>query len=263
MTYDFVVKLLRSHVSALTMTLLTVSCPPPALADFDISVLVDQLYQRDARAKAQGDLPGINTETVERLTPTSSSSAAQSSHSPDTAQRLFDRAAAYDHGQGVQQDFSKAAELYLQAAELGHVEAQMNLGLMYSQGQGVTRNDRKAVKLLAQASKAGNAIAQYSYALMVYEGRGERQNYGKSLKWYRRAAEQGNAKAMNNIGIMTALGHGTQEDNMEAYAWFVLGARAGDIDAKNNRDLTFDVLSESDRRAAQRAAERLQSELTR
>ena len=70
-------------------------------------------------------------------------------------------------------------------------------------------------------------------------------------------------KLMNNIGIMTALGHGTQEDNIEAYAWFVLGARAGDIDAKNNRDLTFDVLSESDRRAAQRAAERLQSELAR
>ena len=257
------VKLLPSPVSALAVTLVTVSCPTPALADFDISVLVEQLYERDARAKERRDLQGVNTETVESPTPTSNSSTAQSSQPSDTAQRLFDQAAAYDRGRGVQQDFAKAAALYLQAAVLGHAEAQMNLGLMYSLGQGVMRNDRKAVMLLAQASEAGNAIAQYSYALMVYEGRGERQNYGKSLKWYRRAAEQGNAKAMNNIGIMTALGHGTQEDSVEAYAWFVLGARAGDLDAKNNRDLTFDVLSEGDRRAARRAAERLQSEFAR
>ena len=263
MTYDSVVKLIRSHVSAVATALVMVSCPSSVMADLDISVLVEQLHKRDAHAKARGDLPGINTDTVESPTPISNSSTTQTPKSPDKGQRLFDQAAAFDQGRGVQQDFSRAAELYLQAAELGHIEAQMNIGLMYSQGQGVRPDDREAVKWLAQASEAGNAIAQYSYALMIYEGRGERQNYGKSLEWYRRAAEQGNAKAMNNIGIMTALGYGTQEDNIEAYAWFALGTLAGDADAQNNRDLTFEVLSQDERRAAQRAAERLRSELGR
>ena len=44
-------------------------------------------------------------------------------------------------------DLSKAAELYCEAARLGHTQAQFNLGWMYANGRGVARDDGIAAQL--------------------------------------------------------------------------------------------------------------------
>lgn len=57
---------------------------------------------------------------------------------------------AYDAG-----DFSKAAELWQQAADLGSADAQCNLGTMYMKGQGVPKDMDKAVDLISKAADHG------------------------------------------------------------------------------------------------------------
>ncbi len=55
-----------------------------------------------------------------------------------TAQKWF--GSMYNNGNGVPQNYGKAAKWYSKAAKQGHAEAQYNLGQMYALGQGVPAN---------------------------------------------------------------------------------------------------------------------------
>ena len=77
---------------------------------------------------------------------------------PSALTRLAQR---YDHpGQGVEQDFFKANELYCRAARLGHAEAQFRLGWIYANGRGVPRDDGVAAVLFAMAADQGHEYAR-------------------------------------------------------------------------------------------------------
>ena len=61
---------------------------------------------------------------------------------------LRDEASAYEHGDGVERDGVRAADLYCKAARMGDAESQFNLGWLYTNGRGVERSeatDRKSV----------------------------------------------------------------------------------------------------------------------
>ena len=57
----------------------------------------------------------------------------------------------YVNGQGVPQDYGKAAEWYRKAAAQGFADAQSNLGMMYANGQGVPLNMVEAYKWFSLA----------------------------------------------------------------------------------------------------------------
>lgn len=69
-------------------------------------------------------------------------------------------AKALEHGEGVLRDPTKAAELYCEAARLGDVEAQYNLGWMHAMGRGIPRDDPTAAYFLAMAAKQGDRLAE-------------------------------------------------------------------------------------------------------
>jgi len=52
----------------------------------------------------------------------------------------------YQHGKGVQQDYTTAAKWYRKAAEQGILNAQNNLGCMYYDGKGVPQDDAEAAR---------------------------------------------------------------------------------------------------------------------
>lgn len=60
-------------------------------------------------------------------------------------------AIAYEHGEGVTRDYTRAAELYCDAARNGDAEAAYSLGWMYANGRGVPRDDARAAALFAHA----------------------------------------------------------------------------------------------------------------
>lgn len=69
-------------------------------------------------------------------------------------------ARAYEHGEGVPKDPTRAAALYCDAAREGDAEAAYALGWMYANGRGLPRNDGYAAALFARAAEDGHAYAQ-------------------------------------------------------------------------------------------------------
>lgn len=69
-------------------------------------------------------------------------------------------ALALEHGDGVERDPPRAAELYCRAARYGDAEAQFNLAWMLSNGRGILRDDAQAAHLFAAAAEQGMLQAQ-------------------------------------------------------------------------------------------------------
>jgi hypothetical protein len=66
-----------------------------------------------------------------------------------TPQELFELALSYYNGtEDIPQDYLKAYDLFLEAAEAGHVGAQSYLGRMLCMGEGIAQNYDEAIKNL-------------------------------------------------------------------------------------------------------------------
>src|SRR6185295_19964721 len=68
-------------------------------------------------------------------------------------------------------DYETALRELRPAAENGHAEAQMLLGMMYSRGRGVQRNDAEAVKWILRSAEQGNLTAQTMLGMRYASGR--------------------------------------------------------------------------------------------
>lgn len=66
----------------------------------------------------------------------------------------------YETGQGVQQDYTRAAQWYWKAAEQGNIFAQHQLGSMYHLGKGVSQNYILAYMWLDLAARGGNSASK-------------------------------------------------------------------------------------------------------
>lgn len=67
----------------------------------------------------------------------------------------YQRAIRYENAEGVPRDFSRALQLYCEAAARGDARAYLNLGWMYANGRGVLQNDGIAVGWWRKAALAG------------------------------------------------------------------------------------------------------------
>ena len=108
----------------------------------------------------------------------------------------YQQGVKYYKGNGVEQNFGKAAQFFLKAAEAGHVGAQYNLGIMNYSGQTGGQDFTNAAKWFERAANNGHAQAQYNLGFLYYEGKGVEQNLKTAFDWINRAAEQGYNKAI-------------------------------------------------------------------
>ncbi len=120
---------------------------------------------------------------------------------------------------------SKAATWLRQAAEEGHVRAQLTLGILHENGSGVI------------------------------------QDYEQALAWYRRAAVQGDAVAMYRVGSMLSQGIGADKDLIEAYAWCNIAAARGYQEAATDRHRIANQLSAEEIKEAQQQSRIFDQEL--
>ena len=81
-----------------------------------------------------------------------------------------------------------------------------NLGFMYGKGQGVEQNWQKAVEMYQKAAEKGNAQAQYNIANCYYNGWGVEKNLHEAAKWYQKAFDNGNNEALEMINYMAGRG---------------------------------------------------------
>lgn len=111
---------------------------------------------------------------------------------------------AYD-GDGVEQDFVKAAGWYRIAADQGNARAQHNLALMYESGEGVSHDLAEAAKWYRMAADQGNAGSQNNLAALYESGEGMPQDDAIALDLYRRAAKGGDENAVSNVKRLETL----------------------------------------------------------
>jgi TPR repeat protein len=147
----------------------------------------------------------------------------------------------YYNGQGVIQDYSKAAQYYKLSADKGDADAQNNLALMYYYERGVKQDYKEASKYYKLAADQGNTQAQNSLALMYDNGLGIDQNYEEAVKYYQLSADQGNALAQNNLASMYENGQGIKQDYEEAERYYKLAADQGNALAQYNLASIYEV----------------------
>jgi hypothetical protein len=69
-------------------------------------------------------------------------------------------------GEGMEENESKAIELFQRAVKMGLPEAMINLGWIYTIGVGIKQNCKKAIELFERAAKLGNPYAMDNLELL-------------------------------------------------------------------------------------------------
>jgi hypothetical protein len=145
----------------------------------------------------------------------------------DDAIAQFNLGVLYEKGQGVAQDYAKAAHFYRKAADQELASAQLNLGVLYDDGEGVVKNHAEAARWYRKAADQGNADAQCRLGLAFSIGWGVNKDKTEAAKWYRKAADQGHAEAQYELGSYYDLGIGVEKDKAEAAKWYRKAADQG------------------------------------
>lgn len=139
-------------------------------------------------------------------------------------QHLFDLAAVLEQQPG---GAARAAEFYRQAADQGHADAAVSLGVLYQAGTGVAQDLALAQQLYEGAAGAGHARGQNNLGLMFVRGEGVVQDYARAAALFQAAAEQGLPVAMGNLGVMYENGFGVALDESLAAELYRRAGRGG------------------------------------
>ncbi|KAL2757096.1 hypothetical protein ACRALDRAFT_2041603 [Sodiomyces alcalophilus JCM 7366] len=149
----------------------------------------------------------------------------------------YQLACLYETGYGddIFKDEAYSAELFTQAAELGHPEANFRMGEAYEHGKlGCPKDPALSVHFYTGAADKGHSGAMMGLCAWYMVGappileRDEEEAY----EWARRSAELGFVKAQYAVGYFTEMGIGCRRDILEANVWYVKAADAGDERAK-------------------------------
>lgn len=122
----------------------------------------------------------------------------------------FEWAYRLANGEGVPEDDEEAVRWYQRAAEQGHPESVVNLGLSYANGHGVPMDLAQATRWYRLTAEMGYARAQFNLGLCHARGAGVPRDHVEAVRWYRLAAAQGLAHAQNNLGSCLAKGGGNR-----------------------------------------------------
>lgn len=80
-------------------------------------------------------------------------------------------------------------------------DAQSSLGIRYFSGDGVIQDFNRAALWLRKAANFGNKYAQYHLGVIYAEGLGKNINMEDAVDWFTKAASQGHKEAQIRIGI--------------------------------------------------------------
>ena len=146
----------------------------------------------------------------------------------------------YTGRNGVTKDMTKAFEYLKKAADMGHVEAIANTGVMYCHGFGVKKDIKKAIRYFEEAADKGNTIAMNNLGRLYITGEEVPKNETEAFKWTGMAAIQGHPEAEYNVGVMYLHGAGCEKDESQALEMFERAARKGHSVAQYNAGVCYE-----------------------
>jgi hypothetical protein len=140
-------------------------------------------------------------------------------------------------GDGCQRDDVEAAKLFLQAAELGHAEAQCDVGACFLAGAGVQQDGQEALKWFEKAAKAKVYRAITGQGNVYERGVGVTQDMKKAFSFYMAGANVNDVTAQYNVGLCYLKGQGVTRNPKEASRYLKMAAFHGHEQAKVLLDL--------------------------
>ncbi|KAI9053506.1 hypothetical protein LZ554_002461 [Drepanopeziza brunnea f. sp. 'monogermtubi'] len=139
------------------------------------------------------------------------------------------------HGDDIFQDEIYAAQLFTQAADLGHAESCYRLGNAYEHGKlGCPRDPALSVHFYTGAAQRGHPAGMMALCAWYMVGAEPilEKDENEAYEWARQAADAGLTKAQYAVGYFTEMGIGCRRDPLEANVWYVQAADSGDERAK-------------------------------
>jgi len=113
---------------------------------------------------------------------------------------------------GLPQDYGKALEQWHQAAGLGNSEAYYNIGIAYDNGDGVERDETKAAYYYELAAIRGDPYARANLGVKSLQ----KGNMDRALKHFMIAARDGGHDSLKNIKLFYSHGCTTKDDYAKA-----------------------------------------------
>ncbi len=166
-------------------------------------------------------------------------------------------ATAYQTGERSKQDYSKAMQWYLKAANAKDGLACERVAYLYDRGLGVPANQEESLKWLKRAADLGYVAAIYELGYMYDKGMGVPQDVAKAKKTYELAAAGGQVEALMALGEMYEQGRGVKQDRQEALSYYLIAADFGNRDGKVSAEKLAAQLSPKQISAAQTEAKRI------
>ena len=81
-------------------------------------------------------------------------------------------------------DYDTAIEVWVPLAEAGDSRAQYQLALMYYRGEGLPQDYERAALWYRRAAERGDVDAQLNLGLMLARGLGVEQSFFEAFKWF-------------------------------------------------------------------------------
>ena len=130
----------------------------------------------------------------------------------------------------------REVEVLKKAAESDNQDAQF---LVYSHHKSLAESSELGLFNLREAAKLGHVEAQFELGQLHYDGQIDQSSYESSFYWWNRAALQGHPEAQFNLGHSYLTGRGVKKDIVLAASWFSLASRR---DKKYQAHLYLDKL---------------------
>ena len=217
----------------------------------DAKIKSDSEAKAEANAKAELDLKNLEKECGESYKSNDYNNALLKCAELSNKNNIYGiriMAQMYLNGHGINQNISKANELFIQTAESGDIwsinhladNAMKNkdyinahkwfskgeelddtnsvyqLGLFYYNGLGVTQDFGISYSKFIKSAEKNHADSQFYIGKFHHFGNGSfvkspvGKDYFKALEWYTLSSNQTNNKAQNNIGVLYYVGDGNE-----------------------------------------------------
>ena len=171
----------------------------------------------------------------------------------------------YYTGKGTLTNPYKAFRYLDYAADQGQStpDASIALASFYLTGEIVPQNYTKAIQLYQDAADSGNSRAQLELGFLYYIGQGVAQDFSKAQEWFQKAALNNYNMAQYNLGIMWYTGNNGQNKSslVDAYAWINIAASNFYQDAFALREYLKSTLTQDQLHLAQQKSKDLYDQI--
>ena len=141
-------------------------------------------------------------------------------------------------------DHAEAAAIWRNLAEKGDADAAFNLGQAFRLGRGVPADSAQAKRWFEIAANKGHLDAQVSLGLLLFDS-GDR---AVAMNWLKKAAARGEPRALLVVGTALFNGDGLKQDPVQGYAYVSRAAAQGLAPAKSTLAEMDKIMSLEERR---------------